>query len=167
MSDVTVGPLRPKSVMILMGAFALCFAAAQLGSWATVPNLPWYGGLQKPAFNPPNWAFPVAWSVLYALMAISLWRVATVRPLDSSLRIRAIGVFLVQLAINTTWSFAFFGQQSPALGLVVIGILLVAIVITIFVFQGIDRLAAWLLVPYLAWVGFASLLNTSIWLMNA
>ena len=132
----------------------------------TQPNIPtWYAGLQKPGFTPPNWAFPVAWTLLYAMMAYALWRILSV-PKDRPGRSAAITLFFVQLALNGLWSFAFFGGQSPLAGLIVIAALIVAIVATIRAFRKLDRTAAFLLVPYLAWVAYAALLNGTIWRMN-
>jgi tryptophan-rich sensory protein len=154
-----------RSALSLILALAICFAAARLGSLATTPHLPWYHALEKPFFTPPDWAFPVAWTTLYTLMGFALWRVVS-KPLDKRSRTFATGVFFVQLALNITWSFAFFGEENPAFGLAVISALLVAIVANIMVFRPIDRLASLLLLPYLGWVAFAALLNLSIWWMN-
>ena len=154
----------PRSLLILAGALALSFAASQLGSSATVPNLPWYDGLTKPSFNPPKLAFPIAWTILYALMAVSLWRVAVIG--EGAARRRALTAYAVQFALNVAWSFAFFGAQNPALGLDVIVALLAAIVWTLLAFRRIDGLASGLLHPYLAWVAFATALNASILFLN-
>ncbi|HZW47479.1 MAG TPA: TspO/MBR family protein [Microvirga sp.] len=141
-------------------------AVAVAGSLVTNPNIPsWYAGLEKPGFTPPNWAFPVAWTLLYALMALSLWRILSL-PRDRSGRSGAVTAFFVQLALNSLWSFAFFGAHSPLAGLVVIVALLVAILATIRAFWPLDRFAALLLVPYLAWVLFAAVLNGAIWQLN-
>jgi benzodiazapine receptor len=135
-------------------------------SLVTQPSIPgWYAGLQKPGFTPPNWAFPVAWTLLYAMMAYALWRILSL-PKDRPGRSAAIAAFFVQLALNGLWSFAFFGARSPLAGLVVIAALIVAIAAAISAFWRLDRTAALLLVPYLAWVAYAALLNGTIWRMN-
>ena len=140
--------------------------AAGVGSLATIPNIPtWYAGLAKPSFTPPNWLFGPAWTVLYILMGISFWRVLSLAAGEPGQRL-AVALFLVQLTLNAFWSVAFFGLRSPFFGLVVIGTLLVAIIATLFVFWPLDRVAAILMGPYLAWVGFASALNLSVYLMN-
>jgi tryptophan-rich sensory protein len=158
--------MRPlRSFLTLLLAFALCFAASRLGSLATTPNLDWYHSLRQPFFQPPDWAFPVVWTILYAMMAVSLWRIAS-RPLTKHPRSVAMGVFMLQLLLNIGWSFAFFGQQNPQLGLVVIGALLVAIAWNIAVFRSLDRLAGLLLIPYFLWVCYATLLNLAIWWLN-
>jgi tryptophan-rich sensory protein len=141
-------------------------AVAVSASLITQPNIPgWYAGLQKPSFTPPNWAFPVAWTILYAMMAYALWRILSL-PENRPGRSTAIIAFFVQLALNGTWSFAFFGGQSPLAGLMVIAALIVAILATIRTFWRLDRTAALLLVPYLAWVSYATLLNATIWRLN-
>lgn len=156
---------RLRSPLALLLAFLICFAAARLGSIATVPNLDWYETLVKPGFTPPNWLFPVAWTVLFALMAIALWRIVAVSDgwID---RNRALIPFGVQLVLNVLWSFAFFGDHSPAGGFAVITLLIPAIVWTIWAFHRKDRLAAWLLAPYLVWVIYAAVLNAAIWRLN-
>jgi benzodiazapine receptor len=147
-------------------AVAPVVAVAVSASLVTQPNIPtWYAGLAKPGFTPPNWAFPVAWTILYALMAYALWRILAL-PKSCPGRAGAIIAFFVQLALNGLWSFAFFGAQSPSAGLVVIAALIVAILATMASFWKLDRTAALLLVPYLAWVSYAALLNGTIWRLN-
>ncbi len=141
-------------------------AVVVAGSLVTEPSIPtWYAGLEKPDFTPPNWAFPVAWTLLYALMAVALWRILSL-PTHRPGRSGAIMAFFVQLALNCLWSFAFFGAHSPVAGLIVIVALIVAILATIRAFWPLDRPAALLLVPYLAWVLFATALNGAIWQLN-
>lgn len=160
-------PLTPKRPLIGLAVFAsVCFAASFLGSAFTQPNLDWYAGLMKPSFTPPNRVFPVAWTILFAMMAISAWLVWR-RDADEGDKRTALTWFGIQLAINVLWSFAFFFMQSPPFGLGVILTLLVAIVITIVFFDRVSRAAALLLVPYVLWVGFATALNFSIWVLNS
>ncbi|AZO80833.1 MULTISPECIES: TspO/MBR family protein [unclassified Bosea (in: a-proteobacteria)] len=142
-------------------------AASLIGSAVTVPQIPgWYAGLAKPSFNPPNWLFAPVWTALFALMALVAFRVLRL-PDDTPDRVQALLAYHVQLALNMLWSCVFFGLNSPAGGLVVIALLLVAIVWTMRRFAGLgDRLSAALFVPYLAWVSFATLLNASIWWLN-
>ena len=156
---------RPAiTVIALVGFVALTWVAGWLGTFATTPNIPtWYAGLQKPWFNPPNSVFPIAWGILYTLMAIAAWLVWRA---SSPLRGRALTAFAGQLILNVAWSFAFFGAQNPLFGLVVILALLAAIAWTIVTFRPISATAALLLVPYIAWVTFATLLNASILYLN-
>jgi tryptophan-rich sensory protein len=140
--------------------------AGALGTLATSPNIPtWYAGLTKPEFTPPNWAFPAAWTVLYLMMAAALWRVLS-RPAQTPGLSGAIAAYFVQLALNALWSWVFFAYRSPLSGLAVIVLLLAAILETIRRFAPLDRSAAWLLAPYLAWVLYATALNLAIWRLN-
>lgn len=140
--------------------------ASLLGSAATVPRIPtWYATLAKPPFNPPNWVFAPVWTVLYAMMAYSVFRI--LRLADGTPgRGGALAAYHAQLALNLLWSFAFFSMQSPAMGLAVILPLLATILVTIRLFARLDRISARLLWPYAAWVAFATLLNLSIWWLN-
>lgn len=142
-------------------------AASLIGSAVTVPQIPgWYAGLAKPPFNPPNWLFAPVWTTLFALMALTAFRTLR-RPVDTPGRAQTLLVYHAQLVLNMLWSCAFFGLNSPASGLVVIALLLVAMIWTMRCFAGLgDRLSVALFVPYLAWVSFASLLNASIWWLN-
>ncbi|MGZ3304991.1 MAG: TspO/MBR family protein [Asticcacaulis sp.] len=139
--------------------------AAVAGNLATLSNLrPWYASLAKPAFNPPNWVFGPVWTVLYILMAFAFWRVLR-RPRGTG-KTFAVTAFVIQMILNALWSIAFFGLHSPLMGLVVIALMIVAIITTIAAFARLDRLAAGLLAPYLAWVAFASVLNGFIFILN-
>ena len=139
-------------------------AAVLLGQVATFPNLaPWYAGLAKPSFNPPNWIFGPVWFSLYALMAVAVWRVlATGAPQKRA----ALNLFFVQLALNAAWSGLFFGLHNPLLGLCDIVPQWFLVVATMLVFWRIDRLAGLCLLPLSCWVAFASLLNFEIWRLN-
>lgn len=137
-----------------------------LGQLATYPNLaPWYAGLAKPSFNPPNWIFGPVWTTLYVLMMIAAWRVLNL-PECAPGRQTALGLFFVQLALNAAWSWMFFGVRSPALGLVNIIPQLILIYATVASFWKLDRLAATCMMPLAVWVSFATLLNIAIWRLN-
>ncbi len=151
--------------MAILAGFVV-FAAGAAGSAATLPNITtWYAGLHKPAFTPPNWLFGPVWTALYLLMAIAFWRILTLARKTQS-RQTAIVWFLIQICLNALWSIAFFGLHSPLFGLIVIAFMVVAIILTIVSFLHLDRLAGWLLVPYLLWVSFASALNAAVFLLN-
>jgi translocator protein len=136
------------------------------GDVATKPNLsPWFAGLLKPPFYPPNWVFGPVWTVLYALMAVALWRV--LRLPSSNARTVALFLFFLQLALNAAWSWMFFWAHSPLLGLINIVPQVLVIFTTLISFSRLDRFAAWCVTPLLAWVTFASFLNFSIWWLNA
>ena len=126
----------------------------------------WYASLAKPEWTPPPWVFGPAWTILYAMMALAawrLWRRLGSRPLEAR---RALVLFAVQLALNLAWTPVFFGMQRPDLALVVILLLWVAIAATIVAAWQACKTAAALLMPYLAWVTFATALNMAIWRLN-
>lgn len=154
-----------RSSSLLAFSLVVCFGAARLGSMATLPNLePWYRGLEKPWFTPPDAAFPIAWTILFALMAAAFWRVIVLS--EGVPRLWALVAFGVQIACNVAWSYAFFGARSPLLGMIVVVCLLASIWWNIERFRAVDGLAAALLVPYLAWVAFAAVLNGAILFLN-
>jgi tryptophan-rich sensory protein len=142
-------------------------AVAGLGSWATLPNIPaWYEGLAKPPLIPPNWVFGPVWTMLYAAMAYAVWRVLSASPTLPG-RGRAIAMFFMQLGLNALWPWAFFAGRNAAAGALTILALDAALVATIILFRRVDRVAALCLVPYLAWVLFATYLNLGVWRLNA
>ncbi len=151
-------------IALVAGPILLC---SVLGQLATFPQIPtWYAGLVKPSFNPPNWVFGPVWTILFAMMGYAAYRVLGL-PADKPGRNAALWLFYTQLAVNASWSFAFFAARSPLLGLVVIVPFLALIVATIVAFQRLDRVAGWLLWPYAAWVSYATLLNVAIWRLNS
>ena len=162
--SVAAAASKPLPAALISGLVVV--AAATIGNLATMPAIPtWYAGLVKPSFNPPNWLFGPVWGLLYAMMAVAFWRVLRKPPAVEG-RTAAIAAFLVPMALNALWSVAFFGAKSPSLGLLVIAALWLAIAATIALFRRVDRAAATLLLPYIAWVSFAALLNGAIWRLN-
>ena len=163
----TLTPLRSARGWRLAGiAFASVFVTSSVGRIVTAkPVAGWYRTLAKPSFNPPNWVFPVAWSALFLLMAVAFFRVLRT-PSTTPRRLLAIWLFVAQLVVNVSWSAAFFGANSPLAGLIVIVPFWLLILATALTFGRIDRIAGWLLAPYLAWVAFATVLNASILRLN-
>lgn len=157
------GPVR--DVLALFVSVAVCFAVSGLGGLITAQSVgTWYQDLAKPAFNPPDWIFAPVWTTLFLLMAVAAWRVwRSVGLRDGR---TALFTFGVQLALNLGWSATFFGLRMPGAALIVVLLLLAAIVITQRLFWSADRSAGLLLVPLLAWVGFATVLNAAIWRLN-
>jgi benzodiazapine receptor len=154
-------------MMKLIVSFLITFSAAFLGSMATTPSLPgWYAGLRKPAFNPPNWIFGPVWTTLYGLMAVALFLVWKEGGRRHQVKV-ALLIFGVQLGLNIFWSFLFFEFQSPAWALAEIVVLWLMIVLTASRFFKISKSAGWLLIPYLLWVSFASVLNFFIVRLNS
>lgn len=141
-------------------------AAGIIGSVFTSKAIPtWYAGLTKPGFNPPSWLFGPVWILLYALMGIASFLVFEKRA-QFPLAKPALAVFFIHLGLNALWSILFFGLKNPGLAFFEIIVLWAAILVLIFLFYRIDRPAAYLLIPYLAWVSFALVLNFSIWRLN-
>lgn len=148
-------------------SIVFCQAVGFIGSVFTAPNIPlWYSALKKPFFNPPDWVFGIVWTVLFLLMGVSLYIVWN-RGLAGRGVKAAMGIFGVQLFLNILWSALFFGMRSPLYAFIEIFFLWSAILLTIMRFYRISGAAAYLLVPYLIWVGFAIFLNYSIWVLNA
>jgi len=144
---------------------AAVIAASVLGQLATFPNLaPWYAGLAKPPFNPPNWIFGPVWTTLYVLMAYAAFRIHRLAP--SPDKHRALTLFYLQLALNAAWSWMFFAAHSPLLGLINVVPQLVVVVATVVCFSRLDGIAGGAIAPLALWVGFASLLNASVWWLN-
>jgi tryptophan-rich sensory protein len=143
----------------LLLSILVCLSAGLIGSLATFPAIPtWYATLTKPSFSPPNWLFGPVWTALYILMGIAMsliWQ-----------KKKSLNLFLIHLVFNAGWSVVFFGLRSILGGMVVIIILWGLIVAVIGKFYRIDRRAAYLLIPYLVWVSFASVLNFSLLLLN-
>ena len=151
-----------KNILGLIGWLAASFAAAWIGSrW--MPG-EWYAALAKPAWNPPNWIFGPVWTLLYVLMAVSAWLVW--RQAGFGGAGVALSLFIVQLALNALWSYLFFGQHRLDLALLEIVALWGTILATGILFWGVNRVSGALLVPYLAWVAFASFLNFTLWSLN-
>lgn len=161
-------PLRP--IPRLAAAILPVALTTAIGTLSTGTNIEgWYQTLNKPSFNPPDWVFPVAWTVLYTMIAFSLWRLLGTKPIAGPAERGwwlAILAFLAQLALNAAWTPVFFAAHQLGAGLVVALAMLVMVLWSIRLSWRFDRLAALLLVPYAAWVAFASLLNGVIWQMN-
>lgn len=152
----------PKLIISIIG----CQLVGILGSVFTVSAIPtWYVTVNKPFFAPPSWIFGPVWTLLYFMMGVSLYLIWKQGWQKNKVKI-AIKYFLAQLALNFLWSPVFFGLRSPSLGLVVIVALWVLIVMTMKKFYPLSKLAFYLLVPYLLWVSFATLLNGGIVVLN-
>lgn len=154
------------TLLKLVASVLVCQLAGFVGSIFTTPNIPaWYSTIQKPGFTPPNSVFGPVWITLYLLMGIAAFLVWN-KGIRTEGVGSALGVFVVQLLLNTMWSIAFFGFHSPLMGLVVIVILWGAILLTIIKFWNITLAAGILMIPYVLWVSFAASLNFSIFLLN-
>lgn len=140
---------------------AATVAVALLGSLATDAGQDWYDTLDHPAYTPPGATFGIVWSVLYAAIALAGWR--TWRRADTP---APTVWWAIQMVLNLAWTVVFFGLESPWGGLVVIAALIVAEAIHLRLVFGADRVAGWLLVPYLAWLCFAAALNVGVLVLN-
>ena len=155
-----------STVLKIAAAVVVCLAVGALSGIATSSSVStWYTTLNKPSFNPPNWLFAPVWTTLYAMMGVAAGLV-WIRSDESDKVKAALSVFALQLALNSLWSILFFGLRNPTAALVEIVVLWVAIFLTIRRFYPISQWAAWLLIPYLLWVSFASVLNLFIVILN-
>lgn len=139
---------------------------AVLGSWLTDTG-PWYRGLRKPSFQPPDFLFAPAWTTIFICLgcaAVLAWNSPAITP---SQRIAVVVSFLINFALNALWSFLFFDRRRPDLALIEVVVFWCSIVALIVVVQPLSRTAVWLLLPYLAWVSFATVLNQRIVALNA
>jgi len=145
---------------LALAGFIIITFCAPLAGMFSLPGA-WYAALNKPAWNPPAWVFGPAWTLLYTLMAIAAWLVwkhdGWRRPLK---------LYFVQLLLNAAWTPIFFGAHQLGWALVEIVLLWIAILLTLLAFHGVSRKAAWLMVPYLGWVTFATFLNFTLWRLN-
>lgn len=154
-----------KNVVKLIVSIAVPLLVGFTASLFTITGVnSWYQSIQKPSWNPPDWIFAPVWTTLYVLMGLAfflIWR----SPGEKQKR-TAIILFILQLVANFFWSFIFFDQHQVALALAEIIVLWLLILLTIFSFARINKVAAWLLMPYISWVSFAAILNYTIWQLN-
>lgn len=148
----------------LLISLALPQIGGGLGAYFTITSVQsWYQTINKPSFNPPSWIFGPMWTLLYVLMGIAcylIWKGE--HPQKKEL----LTLYFAQLFLNALWSPAFFGMESPILGLLVIIPMWILILVCIIQFRKASKLASGLMVPYLLWVSFATVLNFSIWWLN-
>ena len=155
-----------KNIIWLFFFISLCLILGNgLGGYFTFLSVEtWYQTLNKPSFNPPDWVFGPVWTTLYILMGISIWLVW--KNEDSKIRTIAIKIFWFQLAFNVFWTYLFFGIKKIGLSFIEILFLSCLILINIIYFFKINKTASYLLIPYLVWVLYASLLTYNIWMLN-
>ena len=146
-----------KGLLVFLVLVAL---AASMGLWASPDG--WYASLRKPSFNPPDAVFGPVWTLLYLMIAVAAWRVVRRGPPQY-----VIALWCLQLALNAAWSPIFFGAHETGWALADILALWVLVGSTTWVFWRADRIAGLLMIPYWAWITFATALNASIWQLNA
>jgi len=152
----TVKLIVSIALPVLVGAVSGFFTSTGVDSW--------YQTINRPSWNPPGWVFGPVWTTLYVLMGIALFMVW--RTPVSAERTKALWLFGIQLTLNFFWSFIFFYLENIGVALIEIVVLWLFILLSIFAFARISKTAAWLLVPYISWVIFATLLTYAIWKLN-
>ncbi len=155
-----------QKILKIVLMVVLCVTVGYLSGLVTRESiLTWYVTLNKPSFNPPNWVFAPVWTLLYIMMGVAAGMVWTSNS-DEQTTKKALGFFAIQLGLNALWSCLFFGLHNPLLALIEIILLWLMIFETYNMFKKINKTAGLLLLPYLAWVSFAAILNASIWWLN-
>lgn len=145
----------------LAGFLAATFSAGAAGQFFR-PG-PWYRTLAKPGWTPPDWLFPVAWTLLYVAMAVAAWWVSYA---PSAWAVPALALWAWQIVLNALWTPVFFGRRRLGAAMAVISVLWIAVALTTGAFWYVAPLAGWLMLPYLVWVSYAGALNFAIWRMN-
>jgi translocator protein len=150
-------------IIKLIICIAICQIIGLLSSLFNIKSIPgWYSKQRKPSFNPPNGVFGPVWTILYLLMGVSLYLILVSGKETTT----AIIVFSIQLFLNLIWSAIFFGMKKPFFAFIEIILLWLSILVNIFIFYPISKVSSYLLIPYFLWVGFAAILNFSIWTLN-
>ncbi len=156
-----------KTYSRILLCVAICLAVGYLSSFVTQSSITtWYPEIKKPVFNPPNWIFAPVWTLLFILMGISAGMVWNKFETQKELVKKGMLFFAIQLLLNALWSYLFFGLNNVLLALIEIILLWLVIYETYHIFKQIDKKASYLLIPYLAWVGFATILTGSIFWLN-
>jgi tryptophan-rich sensory protein len=151
----------------LISSLAICFSAAAIGTYFTMPSIGmWYVAINKPWFNPPNWVFAPVWTILYIMMAISLYIVWNKKTKFNKQKEKGLMFFGIQLFLNALWPMLFFGIYNLGLAYCEIIFLWLSVFLTIRYFTKISNIAANLLYPYILWVSFAASLNLAIYVLN-
>lgn len=156
-----------QKILRIATVIMTCLAVGYFSSIVTRDNIStWYVNIEKPIFNPPNWVFAPVWTVLYIMMGYAAGRIWNKIDQNETDVKKGFLFFLIQLALNALWSFLFFGLHNPMLASFEIVLLWLMIFETYLIFKKIDKIAAYLLIPYLGWISFATVLTFSIWFLN-
>ena len=165
MATVEIEARRSRGIGALAASLAACSFVAGLGGyWTSLGLGPWYDGLAKPSWNPPSWAFGPVWTTLYVLMAVAAWLVWRARGRKGAKV--ALTLYSTQLALNLFWPGIFFGLRRPGPAFFEVAALWLVLAATVVAFARIRWRAGALMVPYLAWVSYASALNFALWRLN-
>lgn len=158
--------MKLNKISKLIISLALPLLAGFIGSFSTMSSVEgWYTTIEKSSLTPPDFVFGPVWTVLYLMMGLAFYLVWTSKASKKELRFASL-IFFLQLCLNSFWSIAFFGLESPLIALITIGSLGLLILVTMLLFCRISKWAGYLLLPYLLWVSFAAYLNYVIWLIN-
>ena len=156
-----------QKILKIVLVVVLCVTVGYLSGLVTRESiLTWYVTLNKPSFNPPNWVFAPVWTLLYIMMGVAAGMIWTSNSEEQTTK-KALGFFAIQLGLNALWSYLFFGLHNPLLALIEIILLWLMIFETYNLFKKIHKTAGFLMLPYLVWVSFATILNASIWWLNS
>ena len=156
-----------QKILRIATVIMTCLAVGYISSIVTRENIPtWYALINKPFFTPPNWVFAPVWTLLYIMIGFAAGSVWNKINTDETNVKKAFLFFLIQLALNALWSYLFFGLRNPMLASFEIILLWLMIYETYVQFKKIDKVSGYLLLPYLAWVSFATILTFSIWYLN-
>jgi len=144
----------------------LCLALGTISGLSTAPEIKdWYTTLNKPSFNPPNWIFGPVWTLLYLMMGVALGLIINLGTKTPGVK-AALTIFGIQFILNLIWTPVFFGMHQISPALIVIILMWIAILLSIIHFSKLRPLAGWLLIPYILWVSFATILNAALWQLN-
>lgn len=153
-------------IMAMFVSILIALGVGGLSGFLSMDNMKDYEGFVKPIFSPPGWVFPIVWTILYILMAIAAFRIWEQGKQDQDVK-KALVLYGIQLFLNFLWSIVFFRFRLYGLAFVELLILLIFILLTTFEFFRIDKVAGYLMIPYIAWVSFAGVLNFAIWILNS
>lgn len=154
-----------KNIIALIISILLAQGVGFLSGFLSMNSSSAYENFNKPFFSPPGWIFPVVWTILFALMAVSAYRI-WMKGKPGEEASKALLLYGIQLFLNFLWSIIFFRYRLYAIAFLELLVLLVFILLTTFEFYRIDKTAAYLMIPYIAWVSFAGVLNYTIWMLN-
>ena len=158
--------MKNKKTLVLVLGVLVCLGVGFFSGFITAESVEtWYRTLNKPSFNPPSWIFAPVWTILYIMMGLSAGIIYNKGIRREEVRL-ALRIFAAQLILNGLWTIFFFGFENPLMAFIEIIFLWILILYTILKFYKISRKAAYLLIPYILWVTFASVLNFSIWILN-
>ncbi len=154
--------IKNKYISLIGFIFVTFFASAIGGFTTRISKEPWYNTINKPSFNPPDWVFAPVWTALYICMAFAIWLI-WINPKKTK---KIFYIYFIHLFVNTTWSVIFFGLHQIFLALLVIGLIIFFIIWLIRLYLPVNKLSAYLMIPYLGWCCYAFVLNLNLYLLN-